>query len=132
MGSTSPRFQYSRSSPASRATLSTSSQCLTLATCQRLVCCQTVRTRGVMIPALDPDPESDFQFFYDSRSGSSKQWNHNTSHGQTSSFQSTRVAYSDHSSNPVCGFGSSNPVLLRPNSTESNLFYHGETTYRVG
>ena len=51
---------------------------------------------------------------------------------QTSSFQSTRVAYSDHSSNPVCGFGSAKPVLLRPNSTESNLFHHGETTYRVG
>ena len=51
---------------------------------------------------------------------------------QTSSFQCTRVAYSDHSSNPVCGFESPKPVLLSPNSTESNLFHHGETTYRVG
>ena len=52
--------------------------------------------------------------------------------GQTLSFQSTRVAYSDHSNIPVCGFGSAKPDFLRPNSTESNLFYHGETTYRDG
>ena len=43
-----------------------------------------------------------------------------------------RVAYSDHSSNPVCGFGSAKPVLLGTNSTEPNLFHHEETTYRVG
>ena len=43
---------------------------------------------------------------------------------QTSSFQSTRVAYSDHSSSPVCGFGSAKPVLLRPNSTEPTWRYH--------
>ena len=49
-----------------------------------------------------------------------------------SSFQSTRVAYSDHSSNPVCGFGSAKQVLSGPNITESNLFRHGETTYKVG
>ena len=34
--------------------------------------------RGVMIPALDPDPESDFQLFVDSGCGSSKKKNPNT------------------------------------------------------
>ena len=33
---------------------------------------------------------------------------------------------------PVCGFGSAKPVLHGTNSTEPNLFRHGETTYRVG
>ena len=28
--------------------------------------------------------------------------------------------------------GRAKPVLHRPNSTEPNLFHHGETTYRVG
>ena len=37
--------------------------------------------RGVMIPALDPDPKSDFQIFGDSGSESSKKQNHNTSTG---------------------------------------------------
>ena len=37
-----------------------------------------------------------------------------------------------HSSNPVCGFGSAKPVLHGTNSTEPNLFHHGETTFRVG
>ena len=43
------------------------------------------------------------------------------------------------SSNPVCCSWKSQassawakPVLHGPNSTESNLFHHGETTYRVG
>ena len=37
--------------------------------------------RGARIPALDPDPEYDFQPFGDSgsRFGSSKKWNRNTS-----------------------------------------------------
>ena len=43
-----------------------------------------------------------------------------------------RVANSDHSTNPVCGFGSAKPVLHGTNNTEPNLFHHGETTYRVG
>ena len=44
-----------------------------------------------------------------------------------------RVAYSDHSSNHVCGFGrSAKPVLHGTISTEPNLFHHGETTYRDG
>ena len=34
---------------------------------------------GVMILALDPDQQSDFQYFGDSRSGSSKKWNRNNS-----------------------------------------------------
>ena len=34
---------------------------------------------GVMILALDPDMESDFQSFDDSGPGSSKKWNHNNS-----------------------------------------------------
>ena len=42
-----------------------------------------------------------------------------------------RVAYSDHSSYPECGSESAKRVLHGPNSTESNLFHHGETTYRV-
>ena len=39
--------------------------------------------RGVMIPGLDPDPETDFQPFGDSKPGfgSSKKWNRNTSNG---------------------------------------------------
>ena len=44
---------------------------------------------------------------------------------QASSLQSMRVAYSDHSSTPVCGFRSANPVLHGTNSTEPNLFHHG-------
>ena len=43
-----------------------------------------------------------------------------------------RVAYSDHSTNPVCGFGSAKPVLHGTNSTETNLLHNVETTYRVG
>ena len=43
-----------------------------------------------------------------------------------------RVAYSDHSSNHVCGFGSAKSFLHGTNSIEPNLFQHGETTYRVG
>ena len=35
-------------------------------------------------------------------------------------------------SNLVSGSRKSKPVLHGPNSTESNLFHHGETTYRVG
>ena len=35
-----------------------------------------------------------------------------------------RVAYSDHSTNPVCGFGSAKSVLQGTNSTESNRFHH--------
>ena len=35
-------------------------------------------------------------------------------------------------SNPVCGLRNTKPVLHGPNSTDSNLFYHGETTCRVG
>ena len=40
----------------------------------------TVTNRGVVIPALDPDPESDFQLFVYSvsRFKSSKKWNHDT------------------------------------------------------
>ena len=52
--------------------------------------------------------------------------------GQASSLQSMRVAYSDRSTNPVRGFGSAKPVLHGTNSTEPNLFQHGEATYRVG
>ena len=51
---------------------------------------------------------------------------------QASSLQSMRVAFSDHSTNPVCGFRRARPVLHGTNSTESNLIHHGETTYRVG
>ena len=51
---------------------------------------------------------------------------------QASSLQSMRVAFSDHSTNPVCGFRRARPVLHGTNSTEPNLFHHGETTYRVG
>ena len=41
----------------------------------------TVQSRSVMIPALDPDLESDLQLFGDSRSGfgSNKNLHHNTS-----------------------------------------------------
>ena len=45
--------------------------------------------------------------------------------------QSYLVAYLDHSSNPVCGFGSATPVLHGTNCTEPNLFHHVETTYRA-
>ena len=33
-----------------------------------------LQSRGVMIPALDPNPESDFQPFDDSGSESSEKW----------------------------------------------------------
>ena len=50
--------------------------------------------------------------------------------------KSTRVGFSD--SGPTQGppmylvQGRAKPVIHGPNSTESNLFHHGETTYRVG
>ena len=37
---------------------------------------------------------------------------------QASSLYSMRVAYSDHSTNPVCGFRGAKPVLHGTNSTE--------------
>ena len=33
---------------------------------------------------------------------------------------------------PCMWFGSAKPVLRGTNSTQPNLFHHGETTYRVG
>ena len=40
-----------------------------------------------------------------------------------------RVAYSDHSTHPVCGFRSAKPDLHGANITDPNLFHDGETTY---
>ena len=43
-----------------------------------------------------------------------------------------RVAYSDSPPTLHVVPGRAKPVLHGPNSTEPNLFHHGETTYRVG
>ena len=42
--------------------------------------------------------------------------------------ESSKLRYSLY---PECGSLSAKPVLHGPNSTEPNLFHHGETTYRV-
>ena len=49
--------------------------------------------------------------------------------GQTSSFQSTRVAYSDHSSSPLCGFSKMGQVRLWP---QENWLGTSKSTYWVG
>ena len=51
---------------------------------------------------------------------------------QTSSFQSTRVAYSDHSSNPVCGLSMMELVRLCTVWPQENWLGTCKTTYRVG
>ena len=51
---------------------------------------------------------------------------------QTSFFLSMTVAYSDSGPTLYLFQGRGKPVLYGPNSTEPNLFRHGETTYRVG
>ena len=57
---------------------------------------------------------------------------------QTSSFQSMRVAYSDHSSNPVCrllrylGFSMMEQVRLCTVWPQENWLGTSKTTYRVG
>ena len=42
------------------------------------------------------------------------------------------VAYSDSLPALKVVHGRAKPVLRGPNSTEPNLFHHGETTHRVG
>ena len=51
---------------------------------------------------------------------------------QTSSFQSMRVAYLDHSSNPVCGFSMMELVRLCTVWPQENWLGTSKTTYRVG
>ena len=51
---------------------------------------------------------------------------------QTSLFQSTRVAYSDHSSNPVCGFFMMEQVRLCTVWPQENWLGTSKTTCRVG
>ena len=51
---------------------------------------------------------------------------------QTSSFQSMRVAYSDHSSAPVCGFSMMEQVRLCTVRPKENWIGTSKTTYRVG
>ena len=55
-----------------------------------------------------------------------------TSQGQRSLLRSMPVAYSDSHPTLYVVHGRAKPVLHGPNSTDSNLFHHGETTYRVG
>ena len=51
---------------------------------------------------------------------------------QRSILRSMPVAYSDSHPTMYVVHGRAKPVLHGPNSTESYLFRHGETTYRVG
>ena len=60
-------------------------------------------------------------------------------HGRTAEVlalkHNSRIGFSD--SGPILDLahgshGRAKPVINGPNSTESNLFHHGETTYRVG
>ena len=51
---------------------------------------------------------------------------------QRSLLQSTRVGFSAIGPTQYLVQGRAKPVLHGPNSTEPNLFHHGETTYRVG
>ena len=51
---------------------------------------------------------------------------------QMSLLYSTRVRFSDSGPTLYLVQGREKPVILGPNSTEPNLFHHGETTYRVG
>ena len=50
--------------------------------------------------------------------------------GQRSNMTEVRVAYSDTPPTLYEVHGRAKPVLCGPNSTESNLFHHGDTTYR--
>ena len=50
---------------------------------------------------------------------------------QTSFFQSTTVAFSDSHPTLYEVHGRAKPVFRGLNSTEPNLFLHGETTYRI-
>ena len=51
---------------------------------------------------------------------------------QRSLLLSKRVGISDSGTTLYVGHGRAKTVLHGPNSTETNLFHHGETTYRVG
>ena len=51
---------------------------------------------------------------------------------QTSFLLSMAVEYSDSHPTMYAVHGRAEPVLCGQNSTEPNLFHHGETTYRVG
>ena len=53
-------------------------------------------------------------------------------HGQRSNMTKVTVAYSDSVPTLYVVHGRAKPVLHGPDSTETNLFHHGETTYRVG
>ena len=54
------------------------------------------------------------------------------SRNHTSSLQSTRVAYLDQSSNPVCGFSMTEQIRLCAVCPIENLLGTSKTTYRVG
>ena len=51
---------------------------------------------------------------------------------QRSILRTKTVAYSDRHPTLYVVHGRAKPVLPGPNSTETNPFHHGETTYRVG
>ena len=51
---------------------------------------------------------------------------------QKSLLYDTRVGFSDGGPTLYVVPGRAKPVLHGPNSTESNLYHNGETTYRVG
>ena len=51
---------------------------------------------------------------------------------QISLLLSMRVGFSDSGPTLYLVQGRAKPVLHGQNSTESNLFHHGEATYRVG
>lgn len=50
-----------------------------------------MQIRGVMIPALDRDPESDFPLFDDSVSGSNKKHDRNTSSADVLDMQKRKL-----------------------------------------